>query len=176
MVIDPAEYKRLLEENEGMRSAGNKLQSQLAVAEADNLKLSTALATSSSAAVPTAASSPRVSQPIAPWSRLKGPVLNTFTGSMGNEVDKWLRSVQKQFVFHGPAVFPTEAERIGYAVLYLEGAALDWWETEDQSVVTTWDAFVALLHRRWQPRLAAEVARQKIARSSREAMCPSCAT
>ena len=162
MVVDPAEYQRVLEENERMRNAGTLLEQQLAVAESEKLKLSTALA-SSSTPVPAVVAPPRISQAIAPSAHVKGPPLTSFTGSMGFEVDHWLRSVRKQFNFFGSAVFPDDLKRIAYAALYLEGAALDWWESEDRADVTTWEAFVALLHKRWQPRLAAEVARQKIA-------------
>ena len=162
MVVDPAEYQRVLEENERMRNAGTLLEQQLAVAESEKLKLSTALASSSTPA-PAVVAPPRISQAIAPSAHVKGPPLTSFTGSMGFEVDHWLRSVRKQFNFFGSAVFPDDLKRIAYAALYLEGAALDWWESEDRADVTTWEAFVALLHKRWQPRLAAEVARQKIA-------------
>ena len=108
MVMDPAEYQRVLEENERMRNAGALLEQQLAVAESDNLKLSTELqAASSSKAAPTAVQLPRASQAIAPSAHVKGPSLTSFTGSMGFEVDHWLRSVRKQFNFFGSLCSPT---------------------------------------------------------------------
>ena len=140
-----------------MREAGALLEKQLQAAEAERHRLE---AERRQAPARAASPPPRA---LAAGTRLKAPTLSVFTGAMGFEVDSWLRSLRKQFEFHGEGMFPNDAERIQYATFYLEGAALTWWDSVDKSGVETWDDFVKLLHKRWQPRLAAEVARQKIA-------------
>lgn len=157
-----------------MRAMGSALQQQLQVITAENeqrrLALENAgsqqqaassmpLASASSSPVFSGSSSSSVSQMS---SKLKGPSLRTFTGAMGFEVDSWLRSVKKQFDFHGEKPFPTDLAKIQYAALYFDGAALDWWDGE-KAGVHTWEEFVERLHERYRPRLASEVARSHIA-------------
>lgn len=164
LVIDPAEFQRLVAENEGMRAAGASLQQRLAVADADNLRLSAAVQAGAGGAPTTSSSSDvkAVSRGIVPSARLKGPTLSNFTGTMGFDVDSWLRSVKKQFAFHGDSAFPNDEKKVAYATLYLDGPAADWWEAEDKSEIRTWDDFVERLHERYRPRLAAEVARAQL--------------
>lgn len=138
-----------------MREAGSLLEQRLQAAESERNRLRQTTVTS----LP-AASTPPSGVAAA---RLKGPTLSAFNGTMGFEVDAWLRSARKIFDYHGASAFPDDESRIGYVSLFLEGPALTWWDTVDKDGVKTWEDFVALLHRRWKPRLAAEVARQKIA-------------
>ena len=95
----------------------------------------------------------------------KAPALPSFNGTMGFEVDSWIRSLKKQFDFYGAHSFPDDIAKIKFASAYLESYALEWWERlppSDRDGLTTLDAFEALLHQRWRPKLAAEVARQRI--------------
>jgi hypothetical protein len=127
------------------------------------VKISNAMNQVMAASAAAASSSPRVvsSASSAP---LKPPKTAVFEGQMGFEVDTWLRSIKKQFEWYGAAHFPNDAARIRYAALHFENSALDWWETADKASLTTWEEFVELLHDRYRPKLAAEVARQQMSR------------
>jgi hypothetical protein len=94
---------------------------------------------------------------------LKPPPPPVFKGHMGYDVDSWVRSMVKQFNYD-PIAFPQgdHARRINAAVMYLDGAASDWWEHEDKSQITTWDQFVNRLCQRFRPVQAAEIARTRL--------------
>jgi hypothetical protein len=96
---------------------------------------------------------------------VKVPVVQQFKGEVGFSIDTWLRRLQKQFEFYGPAVFPSEDSRIRYAVMHLEGAAMDWWDKilqSDKDKIVTWDLFVEALHSRFRPMQASHVARLRL--------------
>jgi hypothetical protein len=167
-------HAQLLEENSKMRALGTQLEQQVKAMTEENHRLAAQqaqmqaqlhaqqAAASSSSRPPVPVVVP-VAQERAPKSQLKAPQLKAFLGVMGFEVDTWLRSVKKQFDWHGASVFPDDASRIKYAAIYLEGAALEWWDSEDQASIRTWDEFVERLHDRYRPKQAAEVARQSLA-------------
>lgn len=99
-------------------------------------------------------------------SSLKPPKIPTFEGVMGFEVDTWMREVKKHFEWYGHNKFPNDAAKIKYAAVHFGGAALDWWDAVDKSEMGnwTWNDFERLLHERYRPKLAAEVAREQLAR------------
>ena len=115
------------------------------------------------------ASAPQVSPVSTPRVTLpKAPPMVAFSGQVGVngfEVDTWLREVQRQFNHYGVSVFPDHATRIKYAVQWLNGAALDWWESEVKSAATpcsSWDDFVERIRDRYRPQMPAELARQRL--------------
>ena len=74
--------------------------------------------------------------------------------------------MQKQFAFdtfQGSGQFTTDAAKIAYASLFFDGAAADWWNSADRSVVVSWAQFVECVHTRWRPVLPAEAARARLA-------------
>ncbi len=85
---------------------------------------------------------------------------STFKGEMGFQVDDWLGELQQQFSYYG-AQFDGDATRIRFAVAYLRGSALQWWDKSDQEV-ESWDAFVHALHTRFRPVQAPMLARQRL--------------
>ena len=85
---------------------------------------------------------------------------STFKGEMGFQVDDWLGELQQQFAYYG-AQFCDDATRIRFAVAYLRGSALQWWDKSDQEV-ESWDAFVNALHTRFRPVQAPMLARQRL--------------
>ena len=149
---------QLQAENEALRAAlatananGNQVLAQLQAAQ------------QAAASASSAVSSSRVAPAAAP-SRLKGPTPPTFRGEVGHAVDTWLRSMQKQFDFFGLTEFPDEHSRIRYAALYLEGAAMEWWEQlPSRASVVTFAEFETALRLRFRPMQAAHVARQRLA-------------
>jgi hypothetical protein len=141
--IDPAEYARLQAENARLLGLGQSLQQRFNAVEIEKAQLAASL--------------------VKARSSLKAPPLAQFDGKQGTAVDAWLRNVQKQFVFHTAAVFPDAASKIKHASLYLDGSAADWWSTVDQSAVQSWDQFVACMHARYRPTLAADTARAQLA-------------
>jgi len=162
---------QLLEENAHMRAMGTQLERQLEAAREENRRLAAqqqlhqmqaaAAASSSSAAGPSSGVRSGL-----PGTKLKPPPMTQFSGSngMGFQVDTWLRNVKKQHEFHGDQVFPDDAAKIKFAAMYLDGAALEWWDSiDDKEDITTYDEFVRRLHDRYRPKLAAEVARQHLA-------------
>src|SRR3954462_921833 len=97
---------------------------------------------------------------------VKLPPIATFKGEVGFGVDTWLRRIVKQFEYHGPQVFPNDESRIRFAVMYLEGSAMDWWDKildSDKSKIVTWDLFVESFYSRFRPMQAAHVARIRLA-------------
>lgn len=99
----------------------------------------------------------------------KAPPMTQFTGLMGAggggfEVDQWLRDAQKQFDHYGDPspTFPSFDKKVAFAVQWMSGAAQDWWENEDKSGITSWDAFVERLRQRYRPQMPAELARQRL--------------
>ena len=106
--------------------------------------------------------------------RPKAPPMNLFNGTMGNSgfaVDQWLREVDKQFTHYGPSTFPNDESKITYAVTWLTGSALDWWESEARDHLAEhqtplmqagWKYFVERLRDRYRPQLPAELARQRL--------------
>lgn len=165
-------HAKLQQENAQMRAAGTTLQAQFAQLQAENQRLNAVVRATQAAAAasPLGPSSPALggsgavsSGTIAPL-KLKAPTLAQFTGGMGFQVDTWLRNVKKQFDWYGPATFTNDAQKIQFATLHMEGAALEWWDSlDDQDDITTWEEFVKRLHQRYRPKLAAEVARQGLA-------------
>ena len=148
-----------------MRLMGTRLEQQLQAMTEENRRL-TAQRSAQAQAQASASASPVIAPERSPKSQLKAPLLKPFLGVMGFEVDTWLRSVRKQFDFHGASVFPDDKSKIRYAALNLESAALEWWDTmrkEDKEAMTTWEEFVDSLHDRYRPKQAAEVARQNLA-------------
>ncbi len=100
---------------------------------------------------------PRVEMP-----KIRQP--STFTGAMGFAVDDWISEMQQQFAYYG-AQFPDDASRVRFAVAFLGGSALHWWEHEPgRQLVVTWSAFVDRLHARFRPVQAAMIARQRLGR------------
>ena len=85
---------------------------------------------------------------------VKVPIVPQFKGEVGFGVDGWLRRLVKQFEFYGPQIFPSEESRIRFAVMYLEGGAMDWWDKilqADKDKIVTWDLFVEALYSRFRP-------------------------
>jgi len=157
--LDPAAYQRVLAENEAMRSAGSRLEQQLAEYKEEQARLSAELQQARMRASSPVGASSRMSV------RLRGPPLALFGGAnaFGFELTAWLRAVRQQFKWYGRDMFPDDESRIEYAALHLKDGALEWWQSIDQSEIKTWDEFVACLQRRYQPRLAADAARVRIA-------------
>ena len=173
VALSPAEelQAKLQQENAQMRAAGAKLEQQCAKLQAENQRLAALAAQAAAASAASSHSSLSLggsgsaSSGMAPL-KLKAPTLAQFTGTggMGFQVDTWLRNVKKQFDWYGTATFNSDAKKIAFATLHMEGAALEWWDSlEDKDSITTWDEFVKRLHQRYRPKLAAEVARQGLA-------------
>jgi hypothetical protein len=97
---------------------------------------------------------------------VKIPIAPQFKGEVGFTVDTWIRRMSKQFDFYGEGVFPDDTSRIKFAVMYLEGGAMDWWDRiseSDKSKIVTWTQFIEALHSRFRPMQAAMIARQRLA-------------
>jgi hypothetical protein len=156
-----------------MRSMGTQLEQQLQVMSEENRRLQAAAQQLQAAAA--AGSAPPVNVlPLAGTAggqrplrgsggKLKAPKLAMFTGytSGFNQVDIWLRNVKKHFDHYGIQEFPDDETKIQFAVMYLDGPALEWWDSlVAGEEVTTYEEFVRHLHERYRPRLAANVARQ----------------
>lgn len=110
----------------------------------------------------------KLQQQVAANSRInvKVPVLPTFKGEVGFAIDTWRRRLEKQFEFYGSLAFANEEARIRYAVMHLEGSAMDWWDKilqSDKDKIVTWDLFVEALNSRFRPMQASHVARLKLA-------------
>ena len=96
----------------------------------------------------------------------KAPPMTKFAGTVGQEVDTWIRNLNVQYKFHGPREFPDAQARIDYAVAYMEGVAADWWAQQEvhlQGAGITWEQFVEALHGRFRPLQASAVARRRLA-------------
>lgn len=86
-----------------------------------------------------------------------------FKGEMGFVVDDWIHEMGQQFVFYGDSKFPSDDYKIRFALAYLTGPAIHWWNNEPKKEeITTWSAFVARLHARFRPVQAAMIARQRL--------------
>jgi len=83
-----------------------------------------------------------------------------FAGQIGDKVDKFLRDIQTQFRMKGKPL--TEEAMILNATAYLDDAAADWWDSQDQTAIVTWQQFVDALHARFRPLAPAENARVRI--------------
>lgn len=105
---------------------------------------------------------PRAASSVSPSQlpRIGNP--STFKGEMGFQVDDWLGELQQQFAYYG-AQFSDDANRIRFAVAYLRGSALQWWDKSDQET-ESWAAFVGALHKRFRPVQAPMLARQRLDR------------
>lgn len=110
-------------------------------------QLQAAVTHASSSSAPRAPELPKIRQP------------SSFNGAMGFAVDDWLSELQQQFAYYGPR-FPDDTAKIRFAVAYLTGAAMHWWEHE--ASVATWQEFVTRLHGRFRPVHAAMLARQRL--------------
>jgi hypothetical protein len=86
-----------------------------------------------------------------------------FKGEMGFVVDDWIHEMGQQFLFYGASKFPTDDHKIRFALAYLTGPAIHWWNNEPKKEeIVTWAAFVARLHARFRPVQAAMIARQRL--------------
>lgn len=102
----------------------------------------------------------------APRSALSGhkaPSIPPYKGSQAT-LDDWLSLLSKQFRWYQLAGAEHDAERIRLAELYLEGAALDWWNQRiaAHGAGGSWEAFVHALRERFQPVSAADSARVRL--------------
>ena len=84
---------------------------------------------------------------------------SSFSGAMGFVVDDWISEMQQQFAYYGSR-FPDDAAKVRFAVAYLTGAAMHWWEHQEPT--TVWSEFIERLHGRFRPVHAAMLARQKL--------------
>lgn len=97
--------------------------------------------------------------------RVKVPAVPQFKGEIGYSVDGWLRRLVKHFDFYGAVSFPNDESKIKFAVMFLEGAAMDWWDgltAADKSRIITWELFIETLYSRFRPIQAATVARMRL--------------
>lgn len=86
-----------------------------------------------------------------------------FKGEMGFVVDDWIHEMGQQFLFYGASKFPTDDHKIRFALAYLTGPAIHWWNNEPKKEeIATWAAFVGRLHARFRPVQAAMIARQRL--------------
>jgi hypothetical protein len=107
------------------------------------------------------------SAPRAELPRIRQP--SSFAGTMGFAVDDWIGEMLQQFAYYG-ARFPDGASQVRFAVAFLSGPALHWWEHEaDRATLADWSEFVRRLHARFRPVQAAMLARQKLGKLSQRA-------
>jgi putative sterol carrier protein len=137
----------------------HKMHLQMVEVMRQNSIISTQLsqAVSAAGASPHSASStslPRIRQP------------NVFKGDMGFVVDDWISELEQQFAYYKEK-FTDGASKVKYAVAYLAGPAVHWWEHEPSSKAEvlqslSWEVFKELLHGRFRPVQAAMIARQRL--------------
>jgi hypothetical protein len=86
-----------------------------------------------------------------------------FKGEMGFAVDDWICELEQQFAYYNRA-FPDDASRIKFAVAYLHGPAVHWWDKEPAKAIVglTWAEFLATLRKRYRPVQASMLARQRL--------------
>jgi hypothetical protein len=72
--------------------------------------------------------------PRPPMPKIRTP--STFGGAMGFTADDWIGEMEQQFAYYG-AQFHDDAARVRYAVAFLSGAAMHWWEREPANRVVT---------------------------------------
>jgi Ty3 transposon capsid-like protein len=101
-----------------------------------------------------------------PSTRVKIPIAPQFKGEVGFGVDTWIRRLTKQFDYYGASSFPNDEMRIRFAVMYLEGSAMDWWDkipaAEKSTMLVSWSKFVEALYSRFRPMQAAMLARARL--------------
>jgi hypothetical protein len=158
------QYQAVIEANSQMQAHGSALEQQLREAQAREAQLTAQLA----AAARTAAVAASVSK----GPRVKAPPITPFTGTGGNlgaVVDTWLEDLQQTFDYYGATDFPDDKAKLRLATTYLRSGARTWWTTASKQTdvngdpaISTWDEFVAALHRRYRPALPAELARRKL--------------
>ena len=164
-----AELQAAHAEIQRLNAEGQKVVSELAaarqqVAAAAAAAAAASAASSSSSSAGSSVSSSRPPGPL--QSKLKAPPTPVFKGEMGSAVDSWLRSLQKQFTFYGigSVEFPDPQSCVNYAVMYLEGPALEWWDQlPTKASISSMSEFETALRARFRPMQAAHVARQRIA-------------
>lgn len=167
--VDVQQYTAVMEHNAQMQAQGIAIEQQLREAQAREAQLTAQLAAARAAAsaVPVV-----VAAPVSKAPRVKAPPITPFTGTGGNlgaVVDTWLEDLQQTFDYYGAADFPDDASKLRLATTYLRSGARTWWATASKQTddhgrpaITTWDEFVAALHRRYRPALPAELARRKL--------------
>ena len=139
--------QQMLQMQQVITQQQQQLQQQAAVQQA-------AASSSSSLAAPRAPELPKIRQP------------SSFSGAMGFAVDDWISELQQQFAYYGSR-FPDDTAKIRFAVAFLSGAAMHWWEHQPACAANTWNDFVARLHGRFRPVHAAMLARQKLGKLRR---------
>ena len=142
---------------EGKRVVG-LYQAEVAKSQQQATAVNTAPTTNAATVAATVAAAAAVN-------RVKVPTVPQFKGEIGFSVDGWLRRLVKHFDFYGAASFPNNESKIKFAVMFLEGAAMDWWDgltDADKSGITTWDLFVETLYSRFRPLQASMVARMRL--------------
>ena len=75
-------------------------------------------------------------------------------------LDDWLSALRQQFRWYD-ATMAADADRIRFAITYLKGPALDWWEHLGVTP-TSWADFEAALRARFQPVTSTESTRSKL--------------
>ena len=108
--------------------------------------------TAQSQASPSVVSLPRIRQP------------NVFKGDMGFVVDDWISELEQQFAYYTDK-FADGSSKVKYALAFLSGPAVHWWEHEPASKamqLPSWEEFKQLLHGRFRPVQAAMIARQRL--------------
>lgn len=139
-----AQIEQLKQENAFMRTEGTKIESQLAKASAQL------------AAAAQAAGASHNKQIV----RLRPPSIPRFKGEMGFECDNLVREIKQMCEYVGES---DGLRWVDTAGLHMEGPAATWFEAEKRKqTFTSWDAFVAALHQRFRPMLAADVARERL--------------
>jgi len=146
------------------------LQGQLAVANEERQRMVTHMAgeqqkmqatvASAQAQMAAAKSEAAASRP-----KVNLPNVPQFKGEVGYSVDVWLRRLVKYFEYYGALQFPNDASRVKYAVMLLEGPAMDWWDNldgDERNDIVTWEQFVDAIHNRFRPIEAATVARMRL--------------
>ena len=145
-----------------MNLEGSKLVAQLKEEKTKNQVSGLhTLSAASSSSVPVSTGVPTRST-----AQVKIPIAPQFKGEVGFGVDTWIRRLTKQFDFYGASQFPDDESRIRFAVMYLEGSAMDWWDkiptAEKSTIMVSWNNFVAALYSRFRPMQAAMIARARL--------------
>ncbi len=102
---------------------------------------------------PSSSSAPRLP-------KIRSP--SSYSGAGGNAVDNWLSEMEQQFTYYGKQ-FPDDSARVLFAVSYLDGSALMWWQHVPAAQrPSLWGEFVVLMRDRYRPVQAEMIARQRI--------------
>ena len=108
------------------------------------------------AAVPVAVAAPGGAAPRVSGPRLPPPIAYDGSSSI---LDNWIAELTRQFAWYNTP----DAERVRFATAFLRGAAWDWWQHLSADVrPISWDGFLTILRRRFQPVTTAETARAKL--------------